>query len=301
MKHIFIINPISGHQDALDLIPSIESYFKDRPHDYTIHLTQYPKHATELANQYHNSDDVAIYACGGDGTINEVYSGLAPGVSMGVIPVGTGNDVFRMIGAKEVKLKDILKETIEGKELFIDGGMSNHGGFVEALSMGFDADVAYDANSISRNKWIPNKFVYMMAVFKNIVARKTYHMTIDIDGKTIKEKLLLITVMNGKDYGGGFTPTPQADMQDGYLDICIIQNANLAKILDALPKYQKGTHLDLDIVRFYKAKNLKISCDTEVHIQRDGESSVVKELNISVVEKGIKLRVPHSSTLKENL
>ncbi len=107
--------------------------------------------------------------------------------------------------------------------------------------------------------------------------------------------------MNGKDYGGGFTPTPQADMQDGYLDICIIQNANLAKILDALPKYQKGTHLDLDIVRFYKAKNLKISCDTEVHIQRDGESSVVKGLNISVVEKGIKLRVPHSSTLKENL
>lgn len=301
MKHIFIINPISGHQDALDLIPSIEAYFKDRPHDYAIHLTQYPKHATELAAQYHNSDDVTVYACGGDGTINEVYNGIAPGVAMAVIPVGTGNDFFRMIQAKEVKLKDVLKATVEGKEIYVDGGMSNHGAFVEALSMGFDADVAFDANQISRNKWVPNKFVYMLAVFKNIVSRKTYHMIIDIDGQTIKEKLLLIAIMNGKDYGGGFTPTPQADMQDGYLNICIIQNAGLAKILDALPKYQKGTHLDLDIVRFYKAKTLKIVCDTDVHIQRDGESSEVKELNISVVEKGIKLRVPHSSKLKENI
>lgn len=301
MKHIFIVNPISGHQDALNLIPSIERYFENRPHDYEIHLTQYPKHATEIASQYHNRDDVTLYACGGDGTINEVFNGLAPSVAMAVIPVGTGNDFFRMLQVKETKLIDILKETIEGKEVLVDGGLSSQGRFVEALSMGFDADIAFDANQISRNKYIPSKLVYSLAVLKNIAARKTYDMTIDIDGVTIDENLLLIAIMNGQDYGGGFTPTPMADLQDGFFDICIIENSYLLKILDALPKYQKGKHLDLDIVRFYKAKSLKISSKNLINIQRDGESSQVKEINISMLEKGIKLRVPHSSQLKENL
>ncbi len=301
MKHIFIVNPISGQESALNLIPSIESYFKDRPKDYEIHLTQYPKQATELASQYHKEDDVTLYACGGDGTINEVFNGLEPGVPLGVLPVGTGNDFFRMLGVKETKLKDILHATIEGKEVFVDAGMSNLGGFVEALSMGFDADVAYDANKISRNKWVPNKFVYMISVINNIFSRTTYHMTIDIDGEIIDEKLLLIAIMNGRDYGGGFTPTPNADMQDGYLDICLIRNSHLANILQALPMYAKGTHTDLKIVRMYKAKNIKLKSKLPVHIQRDGESDVVSELNISIVEKGIKLRVPQSSNLKESI
>lgn len=301
MKHVFIVNPISGHQNALELIPSIERYFESNPHEYIIHLTQYPKHATEIASQYHNSDDVTIYACGGDGTINEVFNGLAPSVPMAVIPVGTGNDFFSMLKIKETKLEDILKATIEGKEVLVDAGQCNDLRFVEAMSMGFDADVAAYANTLSRQKWLPSSMVYWTSVIKNIVSRKTYHMTIDIDGKTINEKLLLIAIMNGRAYGGGFLPTPYSDIQDGYLDICVIENAALPKILNALPKYQKGTHLKLDIVRFYKAKNLKIQTNQDVHMQRDGEVSVARNLNISILEKGLKLRVPHSSPLKENL
>lgn len=297
MKHIFIINPISGHHDAIQLIPWIESYFKDRKQDYVVHLTQYPKHATELAAQYHVSDDVCIYACGGDGTVNEVLNGLAPDVPMAIIPVGTGNDFYRMLKLKNLNLKDVLIKTIEGKQVEVDSGLAQGRRFLDSVSIGFDANVGYDANQFARIKWLPSKLVYLASVFKNLSDRKAQKMTLDFNGQTLVEEVLIVALMNGQFYGGGFLPTPQASIQDGYFDVCVIENTNLANVLRLLPKYMKGTHIDEPIVKFYKTQAIRIETILDNNVQSDGEMFRTKILDVRILPKSVQLRVPEESAL----
>lgn len=301
MKHIFIINPISGHHNAIELIPSIEEYFKDRPHDFAIHLTQYPKHATQLAAQYSVDDDVTIYSCGGDGTIHEIVNGLAIGVPLAILPVGTGNDFFTMLDTKLNSIKELLVDTIEGKEVWVDAGRCNNSKFANVVSIGFDADIGYDANKLSRIKMLPSRFVYLTSVFKNLGRRKVRRLTLEFDNKTMTKDLLLVAIMNSRRYGGGFTPTPMADIQDGLFDICIIRNTSLLTLLRLLPKYVNGTHLDADIVEIYHTNAIRVSCDELVNVQSDGEVSKEKAIDVMLLNKGLKLRVPLDSKLKENL
>lgn len=301
MKHIFIINPVSGHQDALKLIPWIESYFSTHPLNHEIHITQYPGHATLIAQQYHVEDDVTLYACGGDGTANEVLNGCAPGVAMAIIPSGTGNDFFRMISSKKTDLKRILIDTIEGKEVWVDHGTANQKAYMDSSTLGFDADVGVEANRIARFKWIPSKLVYLTAVFKILAKRSPKEVVIDMNNTTLKTNALIVAVMNGQFYGGGFLPTPMASIQDGNLDVCVIQDTDLKNILRLLPKYMKGTHIDEPIVSFYKTQAIRIQCKEPVNIQTDGEVTQNTILDVRIEKQALKMRVPRSSTLVESV
>lgn len=301
MKHIFVINPISGHQNALELIPIIEEYFKDKPNDFDIKITQYPKHATEIAATYHVSDDVILYACGGDGTANEVLNGLGPDIPMAIIPSGTGNDFYRMFGLQSKDPKQLLIQTIEGKMCYVDCGIASGKRFLNCSTMGFDADVGYEADRLARQKWMPSSLVYLTAVLKILTRRKVLDMTLDFNGQTLKVKALIVAVMNGQFYGGGFIPTPMANIQDGVFDLCIIEDTYLLNILKLLPKYMKGTHTQESIVKFYKTSAVRIRCIGGASIQTDGEISRLEDLDIRMLAKGLKVRVPHTSTLEESL
>ena len=119
MKHVFILNPVSGRESAKTLIPVIEDYFKNSEEEYEILKTEYAGHAKELASQFHKEDNVCIYATGGDGTLWEVVNGLKPEVTFSIIPSGTGNDFFRMIEANIYDMAKLVKDTIEGEEIKI--------------------------------------------------------------------------------------------------------------------------------------------------------------------------------------
>jgi diacylglycerol kinase family enzyme len=95
MKHIFIINPISGTKKFNQYMDYIEETMKDRKLEYEIILTQYEKHASTLASKYDENDDVTLYVFGGDGTVHEVINGIKPNIPLAIIPVGTGNDFYR--------------------------------------------------------------------------------------------------------------------------------------------------------------------------------------------------------------
>lgn len=299
MKHIFIVNPVSGHQEALQWIPWIETYFKDRPTDFAIHVTQFPGHATQLAAQYHLEDDVTLYSCGGDGTANEVVNGLAPGIAMAILPSGTGNDFFRMAELSHLSHHDLLIQTIEGKEVKVDIGIANGKRFLDSATMGFDADVGIEANRMARNKWIPSKLVYLSAVLKILTHRQTHAFIMDFNQQTLSQEVLIVAVMNGRFYGGGFLPTPMATIQDGLFDVCVIENTSLANILRLLPKYMKGTHIHEPIVRFYNTDAIKIQATQAIHVQTDGEIQKTASLDIRLLKQGLKLRVPMASVLKE--
>ena len=125
MKHIFIVNKISGKKRGLKTVSIIEDIMQKHHYDYEIHITQYPTHAKKIAANYKKEDDVTIYAVGGDGTILEVVNGIEEGIPLGIIPCGSGNDFYRMIGPKD-NLKLLIEKTINGIVKKIDFGKINN-------------------------------------------------------------------------------------------------------------------------------------------------------------------------------
>jgi len=299
MRHIFIINPMSGNKHATSYIPLIEDYFKSQPTNYEILLTQYPGHATELASKYSVDDDVCVYSLSGDGTANEVLNGLKEGVSLAILPLGTGNDFTRMFQIPNMSMDRLIIETIEGKECLVDYGMSNQRKFLNCSTMGFDADVGILAHDLKIKYPFLRSFTYVLAIFPLLVKRKPLKFTITFEDKVLKVQSLLTAVMNGQFYGGGFTPTPMASIQDGYLDLCVINDTGLLRILSLLPKYKVGKHILEDIVSFYKVKQFHLSSERTINTQCDGEVYPEIEIEFKIIEKGLKLRVPKRSLLEE--
>ena len=295
MKHVFILNPVSGREAAKKLIPIIEEYFKTCDEPYEILKTEYAGHAKELASQFHKEDDVCVYATGGDDTLWEVVNGLDPEVTFSIIPSGTGNDFFRMIEADIYDMPKLMKDTIEGEELKIDYGVCNDMRFINCLCMGIDADVNARVCEVGKESLMPKKLLYISSALKVIQELNPLDFTLWVDGKEEKKKGLLAAVMNGRKYGGGFTPTPNSDFNDGVFDMCIVQPMKLRKLIPLLPKYFNGTHTDKSVVEMSQVENVRFHFEQEVNVCLDGEMFRMTDIDAKIVKSGMTLKVPRGS------
>lgn len=296
MKHIFILNPTSGRESAKRIVPLIDEYFVQNPQEYEIRITKYPGHAKEIAQQYHKEDQVCIYAVGGDGTLWEVVNGIQPQVPMALIPSGTGNDFFRMIDANLLDMPKLIKDTIEGEELSIDYGVCNGMRFINCLCMGIDADVNARVCEIGKDSIVPKKMLYGVSAMHVIQKLKILNFKFRHDLAPVEEKDgLLVAVMNGRKYGGGFTPTPHSDFDDGLFDICLVRPVKFSRLLNLLPKYFKGTHTDIKEAEMYQAKHVELTFEAPINVSLDGEMFKMSELHAYIVEGGITLKVPRGS------
>jgi len=296
MKHIFIINPKSGNGKSYELISVIQDYFKGKEDEYEIITTEAPGHASVVASEYKDAD--CIYAIGGDGTAYEVLNGIQAGVSMAIIPAGSGNDYFSMLKVSNKSLKDIIHKTIEGKIVKVDYGLANGHKFLNCFCMGIDAEVVKHANEYSKKYPIPNKMSYMVSALKTIMKPKAIHASIVVDEECFSMEAMLMAVMNGQYYGGGFSPAPMASIQDGQFDILFVDYLKRRKIIPLLPKYFKGKHGDVEAVHSYSGKTIKIELETEWVYCCDGEVYYDSVFEIKMVEKGLLLKVPVESELE---
>ncbi len=295
MDHVFIVNPESGSGRYTNVLSIIQEYFSTHEGSFEIRFTEYVGHATEIAREYH-SVDTTLYSVGGDGTSHEIVNGLNDGVSMAIVPVGSGNDFWRMIDY-EGSLEQIVVDTIEGHTIFIDVGVANGERFLNCSNIGFDAMVNLDVNGF-RWKWFPRKFVYLLFALRGIVRKHSINFTFEVDGVSVSHNCLLASFMNGRWYGGGFKSAPLASMSDGLLDVTIVQDISRRQILKLLPVYYKGEHLDLDVVSFAKLSSFSISSNTVLAYGLDGEISFAKEISYSVLPRAVSLRVPNNHLVK---
>lgn len=298
MKHVFIINPTSGKGKAYKQVEVIKKVFANRSDEFEILFTEYQGHATELTRRYRMSDDVVVYSVGGDGTAYEVLNGLQDQVQMAIIPAGTGNDYYRMMGYINKDLEQIILETVEGKTVEVDYGIANDRRFLNQLALGLDADANQVAQDIGKKLPIPRSLVYVISALMVMARPKRIHLEIEMNGEIIKRRALLMAIMNGRWYGGGFQPAPEASIQDGLFDICIVSDMSLFRILNLLPKYFKGTHGGNNKVEFHKASSLTLKTNTMCSVSCDGETSKQNSIKFMLVPKGLRLRVPLASTLE---
>lgn len=292
MKHVFIINPTAGKGKSLGLVPIIRDYFKGKPDKYVIKITEYPGHATEIAREYANSETCRIYSIGGDGTVNEIVNGMAgTKASLGVIPAGSGNDFIRSIHG-EYQSSDIVADTIRGQERSIDLARANGKYFINISSIGFDADVVYNAQKFKRLPYIPGSMAYLFSLIYTIFKNKISEVKVTIDDQEISLKILLAAVANGRFYGGGMLPAPAAALDDGLLDICLVREVNRLKILTLFPKYMKGEHGEIEYVSFKRAKKIKIESKETIALNIDGEILTGQEVEFEILKGAINVIYP---------
>lgn len=301
MKHLFIINPVAGKGKPLKFIPDIKKIFSERDEEYVIELTECPGHATEIAKQYSNGENYRIYSVGGDGTLNEVLNGMVHSSnSLAVIPGGSGNDFVR--NYFDIKDKsDILISTINGKEKLIDIGRANNKYFINISSIGLDAQVAYNADRLKNLPVISGSAAYIMAVIKTLLNYSGSSLKIEIDHQVIETKCLLVAVANGKYYGGGMMPTPEARIDDGMFDICIIEDMRKLKILKFFPSFMKGHHQGIKGISFYRGKKIHIYSNTDIALNIDGEVEKTRHAEFEIIPQCIRVVLPVNNHLTQTV
>lgn len=297
VKHLFIVNPVAGDGIALKMTSLIHKIFlelKQKYPDisYEIVYTKEEGHATYLARKYSAKDNYRIYAVGGDGTLNEVLNGMmGSGSALGCIPGGSGNDFIRSI-VKTFNRKQILMNTILGQVEEIDVATIDGRYFINIASMGFDANVVLNGQAFKGHKILPNKFAYLASVVKTAMEFSNTKLRIVVDEEVIEAEAFMVAVANGQSYGGGVRIAPEADIKDGLLDVIIVQDITLSKIMRFLPIAIAGKHLHREEVTLLRGKNVELYAEEPTYVNIDGEIEARRGIKISIGNEKVKFIMP---------
>lgn len=298
MKHVFIINPNSGKSELKEeLINDIKNH--DGKIDYEIYITKNSKDATSYVKEYlkHHTDDVTFYACGGDGTINEVASGMVgyTNAILACYPCGSGNDFVKVYGGKEAFLN--LDNLINGKEEKIDIMKVNDMYSINVTNFGFEASVCNIANNVRRKKIIGGKHSYTTGIIASLfTSRKTKCKILVNEEEIISKNILLATVANGQYVGGAYKCAPYSNNKDGLLELCIVKPITLLKFISLINPYKKGEHLNMPKLKnkiiYKQVEALTILANDNFKICLDGEIYTGNKFEIRNMRQAIRFIVP---------
>ncbi|MBE6113828.1 MAG: diacylglycerol kinase family lipid kinase [Erysipelotrichaceae bacterium] len=295
-KYVFIVNPKSGNGVGESYGKKLEAMLPGMGVSYEVVYTSAPKDATLIASRYTKEDDCILVAAGGDGTMNEVLNGIQEGVTMAILPCGSGNDFYRLIDSHATDFKGMVEDTIYGNTELVDYGILNGYKFLGSFSIGMDANVVDRKVKIQEKNKKARKSAYLLAVAQEVFARKGSNIVLETNGTTISKSVLFVSALNARYYGGGFKAAPNADIQDGKFDVTLVDSVGLLKIAELLPKYMKGTHLGCKEVTTLLCDHFVLTCDHEIVAQCDGELFSGSTFELTVMHHGVSVVIPRGSS-----
>ncbi|MCL2671821.1 MAG: diacylglycerol kinase family lipid kinase [Clostridiales bacterium] len=287
-----IVNPIAGRGAAKRALAQASALLAEKGHSFSVMVSEYAGHSTELAKQAVREGHAVIVALGGDGTVREVAIGLlGSDVVMGILPCGTGNDFARPLQIpKEIeKSVDIL---LHGEDRRIDAGYANDEFFINVAGFGFDVDVL-DATEFFKTKPLLSASAYMLGLLRSLTRLQLRDTKIIVDGVEMQKRVLLIAAGNGTHFGGGMQITPQALPHDGLLDLCIVHDVTRRTVLRVLPKLMKGTHIkETKFVTYLKARECTAISSPIARTETDGEVVGLTPVTFRVEANALTIRMP---------
>ena len=297
---LVIVNPTAGGGRAARLIPWLRERLERRP-DVELFITRRRGDAEERAATAAARGQDRIIAVGGDGTIQEVLNGAlqsdgaVPG--LGIIPVGTGNDLARSLGlpgepaaAWRVAVGRSLRATDVGRAR---NGAGEERWFASAGGIGFDAQVA--AAMARRRGWQASRAGYLLTTLGELRRCENCRVRIALDGQVIERDVLMIAIANGAYYGGGMRIAPDARADDGLLDVCVVGDISRITALRELPNLYRGTHVRHPAVSMHTALAIDVDGSSGTRVHLDGEPFGSLPLAISLVPWAIEVATPEPS------
>ena len=301
MTHLFIINPAAGsHDRTAEYTAKIEAAFAGRNESYRIAVSSAPGQCARIARDAAlTGESYRIYACGGDGTLNEVVQGVAchDNVAITVFSGGSGNDFVKIFD--DPKAFFDIDRLLDAEEATFDLIKCNDDFSLNICSVGLDARIGTDVSHYKRLPLLHGFRAYAASTVVNVVKGIAEHYVVEVNGETVDGEMTFICVCNGRFYGGGFNPVPEADPTDGMLDVLLVKKVSRAQVPFIIGKYKDGRYKELpDIARYIKTDSIRILCDKPSAISLDGEMRMAKTVEMSVAKQKIRFFYPKGLTWK---
>ena len=295
MTHLFIINPAAGSRNrTADYREKIEKICGERGLTYRIEVSAGPGECTRLAREAaETGEKYRIYACGGDGTLNEVVQGAAgyENVAITVFSGGSGNDFVKIFDDPRAFFD--LERLLDCEEANFDLIRCNDTYALNICSVGLDARIAADVSRYKRLPLLHGFRAYAASTVLNLLKGISEHYVVEIDGQVFDGEFTFICACSGRFYGGGFNPVPEADPTDGLMDVLLVDKVSLAQVPAIIGKYKNGQYKQLGhLVRYFKTRELTVHCDKEVSVNVDGESILAKDVHFAIGEEKLRFFYP---------
>lgn len=307
--YYFIVNPNSRSGKGELIWKELRQVLRQKHISYKAVFTKYRGHAVKLAAALTEKASLdrplCLIAVGGDGTIQEVLSGVKDltNIYFGYIPTGSGNDFCRSMKLPQdphEALDCILKKRhiafVDVPVISIKGHKSR---FAISCGIGFDAAVCHEVSVTPMKKVLNHiglgKLVYLFVALKQLLFMRPVPVTLRMDEERIYpfQKVYFAAIMNQKYEGGGFKFCPSADPSDGYLDVIVVDGLSKLKVLCCLPTAFFGKHTQFTGIHIFRCKNVEVFSSVPLTVHKDGESAgIQKTFSVSVDKEPVKIILP---------
>ena len=299
MTHLFIINPAAGSRDRTEkYTKNIREVCDARGLSYRIEVSGAPGECCRIAREAaETGEEYRIYACGGDGTLNEVVSGVAgfDNVAVTCYRGGSGNDFVKIFGDADAFLD--LERLLDCKEATFDLMRCNDDFSLNICSVGLDARIGTDVSHYKRLPLLSGFRAYAVSTVVNVVKGISEHYVVEVNGERIDGQQTLICACNGRYYGGGFCPVPHADPTDGKLEVLLIRDVSRLKVAQVVGAYKAGKYAEYpDLIRYICTDHVKIICDKPTGINLDGEKREAEVIDMRIADEKLRFFYPKGLT-----
>ena len=293
MRHLFIINPAAGKSDkTAEYTAKIQAACKGL--DYAIEVSRGPGDCPRIAREAaETGEPVRLYACGGDGTLNEVASGAAgfDNAAVTCYVGGSGNDFVKIFDDREAfwDLNRLLNADTAVFDLIdVNGSLA-----LNICCVGLDSRIGAEMVRFKRLPFVSGGFAYILSLVVNLFKGLSEHYVVEVAGEKIDGEQTFVCVANARYYGGGFYAVPDAQPDDGMLDILLVKKLRLWQIPKALTKYKAGRYRELgSIARHFRTDAITIRCDGDSPVNLDGEIQTARKVRMKIADKKIRFFYP---------
>ena len=300
MKHLFIVNPVAGGKDRREYVAEQARRALEGSADaYEVYVTTAPMDAcAKIAAEAASGEELRVYACGGDGTVNEIANGIAgfPNAAMTCIPIGTGNDFLKNFGKDAEPLFLDAENLWNGDVTPLDLIDCNGKYCLTIACTGIDARIAESVHEFGASPMLSGRGSYLASVAVNFLFHKIgRRWRVTLDDEVIEDTFALVSMCNGRYYGGGSTPVPEARMTDGVLHTVLVKNVSKARFATLFGGYSAGDYKKLpqDIIRVSTAKLVRIEAlEGDLTTCLDGESMHSQCVTLKLADKKVNFFAP---------
>lgn len=303
MKHLFIMNPAAGKIDCTaEFSAKINALFAARSDAFEIYVSQKPGDCTAYTRAACACGEaLRIYACGGDGTLNEVVNGAVgfPNAAVTHYPGGSGNDFIKIFSEPSAFFSlERLLDSEEHEFDLIQVGESHYA--LNICSIGLDARIGTQISTYKRLPLVNGKGAYILSTIVNVIRGIHAPYIVELEeGERFDGKHTLICIANGRFYGGSFNPVPQAEPDDGLLELLLVKAVSRLTVPRVIGKYQSGRFSELpELITHRRTKSVTIHCQKPSAVNFDGELLMDSDITFRLAEEKIRFFYPAGLTWK---
>lgn len=288
MPFTLLVNPASAHGRTLKLLPAIEQELDQRRIPFRVERTRGLEDGVERGLRAVEANEVPVVVSG-DGLVGAIGGAMAGAETpLGIIPGGRGNDLARVLGIPDDPLGAVAV-LAAGESRRIDVGEANGKRFLGIVSVGFDSECNRLANEVTI---VRSNLVYVYSLFRTLLSWKPARFTIRSESERIRTSGYSISVANNSTFGGGMRIAPEAELDDGLLDVIVVGEVGKLRFVADLRKVFNGTHIDDERVRMLRASRVEIAASRPFPVYADGEHLTDLPVSVRLLPRALDVLAP---------